>query len=149
RALTASGETVDLTTYPALDDGEDLLMLVTDPGLAVAWSTATAVEGRWIWFALRPNDVLRNTVLWLSNGGRYYPPFASRHRRVIGIEETTSYFHLGHRASAEPNALGRLDYPTAVELRPGGVVTTRYAFGAVAAPDGFERVESLRLEPGR
>ena len=91
----------------------------------------------------------RNTVLLLSNGGRYYPPFLRRHRRVIGIEETTSYFHLGHRASSEPNELTRSGFPTAVDLDPDGVVTTRYAFGAAAVPAGFERVASLLLEPGR
>jgi len=146
---TANGERADLTRFPVLEDCEELAMLVTDRGEAVAWSAAVAFKSRWIWFALRPNNVLRNTVLWLSNGGRYYPPFSHRHRRVIGIEETTSYFHLGHRASLEPNELNQVGYPTAVDLEPDGVLSSRYAFGAVTAPPGFDRVERVRVEPGR
>lgn len=146
--LTTGGELVDLTSFPALDDSEELLMLITDRGHEFAWSAAVAVKSRWIWFALRPNHVLRNTVIWLSNGGRYYPPFSRRHRRVIGLEETTSYFHLGHRASVEPNELNQSGYPTAVDLDPDGAVSTRYAFGAVTGPAGFERVQNVRLEAG-
>jgi len=144
-ARTAGGSTVDLSVYPAIQDSEELVMLVSDPGLALAWSAATAVRSGWVWFAVRPNTVLRNTVLWMSNGGRDYPPFSSRHRRVIGIEEVVAYFDMGHRASAEPNELSGLGFPTAVELEPDGAVTTRYAFGLLPAPTGFGMVSSIDL----
>lgn len=145
RAETAGGDTVDLTAYPALEASEELVMLVTDPAEPFAWSAAVAPSSRWIWFALRPNGVLRSTLLWASNGGRDYPPFSGRHRRVLGIEEMTGYFHLGHRASLAPNEVNEAGHPTSVELQPGARVTTRYAFGAVRAPEGFERVATLRI----
>jgi hypothetical protein len=143
--LTATGEAVDLSRYPTLEASEEILMLVTHPDQQLGWSAAVAPKSGWVWFALRPNTVLRATLLWLSNGGRDYPPFLGRHRRVLGIEELTSYFHLGHRASAGPNALNSAGVPTAVSLRPDLAVTTRYAFGCIPAPAGFGRVASLAL----
>jgi hypothetical protein len=143
--LSESGETLDLSRYPALESSEEILMMVTHPGQQLGWSAAVARESGWIWFALRPNTVLRATMLWLSNGGRDYPPFLGRHRRVLGIEELTSYFHLGHHASTTSNALDKAGIPTAVSLQPGRAVTTRYAFGCLPAPAGFRRVASLAL----
>lgn len=147
-ARTVDGESVDLTVYPVLEDSEELVMLVTDPALEFAWSAAMSRRHGWIWFAVRPNSVLRNTVLWMSNGGRDYPPFSGRHRRVIGIEEVTAYFDLGHRLSAEPNALSDLGFPTSVDLVKEGAVTARYAFGSLHAPPGFEKVENIYVADG-
>jgi hypothetical protein len=146
RAETTTGGTVDLCRYPTLDSSEEIVMLVTDPRELIGWSAAVAPESGWIWFGLRPNTVLRNTLLWLSNGGRDYRPFLGRHRRVLGIEEVTSYFHLGHRASTEPNELSHSGMTTSIPLQPGVPTVTRYAFGAVQAPPGFLRVAALRLE---
>jgi hypothetical protein len=146
RASTADGATVDLSSYPALDSSEEIVMLVTDPRQLIGWSAAVAPESGWIWFGLRANTVLRNTLLWLSNGGRGYPPFLGRHRRVLGIEEVTSYFHLGHRASTEPNELSRSGMTTSIPLQPAVPTVTRYAFGVVQAPSGFRRVATLSLE---
>ena len=143
---TRDGPRVDLSAYPALQDTEDILMLVTEPGREWGWSAAVAPGSGWIWFAVRRNDTLRNTLLWMSNGGRDYPPFLGRHRRVIGIEETTSFFHLGHRRSVEPNELSAAGFPTAVPLEPERTMTTRYAFGAVAAPRDFDRVAQIEVE---
>ena len=139
----------DLTSYPALEDSEDILMLITEADREWGWSAAVAPAGAWIWFAVRRNDTLRNTLLWMSNGGRDYPPFLGRHRRVIGIEETTSFFHLGHRSSVEPNELTSAGYPTAVPLDPGSTTSTGYAFGVVEAPPGFDRVAELVVEEDR
>ncbi|MEX2537009.1 MAG: hypothetical protein WD273_15535 [Trueperaceae bacterium] len=147
RVTTSNGTTVDLSRYPELDASEDILMLVTDPDEEVAWSAAVAPRSGWVWFAVRPNRILRNTLLWFSNGGRAYSPFLGRHRRVLGIEEVTSYFHLGHRTSVEPNDLNELGYPTAVTLDRNEATVINYAFGAVPTPPGFGRVASLQVEP--
>ena len=59
---------------------------------------------------------------------------------MLDIEEVTSYFHLGHRASQEANSLAEAGSPTAVELDPPGRVETRYAFGVAPIPAEFRRV---------
>lgn len=143
-----NGETCDLSTYPRLEHSEDLLMLVADPSLPFAWSAATNQRAGWVWFALKNPRVLRSTVLWLSNGGRDTAQWSGRHTGVIGIEEVSAYFHLGHRASVGANPLSTQGIKTALELRPDGEVTIRYAFGAVAVPDGFGRVAQIRAAVG-
>ena len=79
--------------------------------------------------------------MWLSNGGRTYAPWNARHRRVVGLEEVCSYFHLGHAASIADNPLARRGVPTALEL--GGEVTIAYAFGLAPASAGFGAVSAI------
>ena len=143
----ANGKTCDLTTYPRLERSEDLVMLVADSSLPFAWSAATNQRAGWVWFALKNPRVLRSTLLWLSNGGRDYPPFSGRHTSVIGIEEVSAYFHLGHRASVQANPLSTQSIKTALELCPDGEVAIRYAFGIAAIPDGFGRVAQIHAAP--
>ncbi len=84
----------------------------------------------------------------MSHGGRHYPPWSGRHTHVLGIEEVTAYFNLGHRASAAPNPLSRRGVPTAVPLAPRGRVTVRYAFGLAPVPPEFTRVRMIEPAPG-
>lgn len=143
-ARLADGGAVDLSTYPNLEAHEEIVLLASDPADAYAWSAVTSPD-HWVWFGVRANDVLRSTVLWMSHGGRHYAPWSSRHTHVLGIEEVTAYFHLGHRASIAQNALREAGVATAVELRRDGVVRTRYAFGLVQAPSAFGRVTDIAV----
>lgn len=147
-AARADGGSVDLTTYPVEDGHEDLWMLATDPALAFGWTAATAPAGGWVWFGLKDPRTLPETLVWQSNGGRSYPPFSSRHRGVIGLEEVCSYFHLGQTISSGENPLSRRGIPTATTLRPGGSVTIPYMFGLAAAPAGFGAVARIEEEDG-
>jgi hypothetical protein len=143
RVQLDTGKLADLTLYPALENADDLLMMVGDDRLEFAWSAAVAPQAGWAYFAVRNPRVLRSTVLWLSNGGRDYAPWSGRHRRVIGIEDVTGFFHRGHRASQPPNLLTTAGYPTALVLAPERPTRVRYAFGVVAVPDGFLRVARI------
>lgn len=144
----ADGTHADLTRYPQFREHEDLLMLVADPNQPLAWSAVTAPEAGWVWFALKSPRSLPSTILWMSNGGRYYPPFSSRHTGVLGIEEVASYFHLGHRASIEPNDVAAAGHPTAVELHAGTPLVVRYVFGLASVPPEFRAAESLKPVEG-
>jgi hypothetical protein len=148
RVELADGSTTDMSRYPTLERNEDLLMLASDPSLPFAWSAVTAPEHGWVWFSLKSPRALRGTVLWLSHGGRDYPPFSGRHTHVLGVEEVTSYFHLGHRASVEDNPLSDRGFPTAVTLAPDQTLSIRYAFGLVTIPPQFESVTAIETHPG-
>ena len=87
--------------------------------------------------------MLRETVFWFSNGGRHYPPWNGRHVNVLGVEDTTSYFHLGLAASARPNLLTRAGAPTAVSLRPDRPLRVAHILGLAAIPRGFDAVKSI------
>lgn len=138
------GNYTDLSRYPVYQDHEDLLMLKSDEELPYSWSAASAPRNGWLWFSIKNPKILNSTVLWLSDGGRKYRPFSSRHRKVIGIEEVTSYFHLGHKASIEENHLNKKGYKTFIELKPDIVHKIRYAFGLIKIPDDFRHVTSIK-----
>jgi len=140
----ADGRTLDLSVYPLPEPHEDLLMLSSGPGILPAWSAAVCRDENWIWFALKDASVLPSTTLWMSNGGRYYPPFNGTHKRVIGIEECRSYFHLGHRASVAPNPVSDAGIPTSLDLN-GDTTEIRYAFGVVERPQNLEKVGDIRF----
>ena len=143
QARLAGGGTANLTTYPFAESHEDLWMVATDGTASFGWTAATSPDG-WVWFALKDPRVLPATVLWLSNGGRTYAPWSSRHRHVIGIEEVRSYFASGHAASIADNPLSRRGIPTAFDLDPGGRIVINYLFGVTAAPADFGAVADIR-----
>lgn len=156
RVPLAAGGFADLTTYPAREGFEDLVMLSsrrTHPGTSriasrFAWTTVTFPHAGWLWFTLKDPLTLASTVLWHSNGGRHYVPWSGRHRRVLGLEEVTSYFHLGLAASASPNPLSRAGIPTVLKLRPKSPLNINIIMGVVAIPRGFDRVEKITPVPG-
>ena len=139
---------MDLTAYPTLENHEDLLMLVSDDSLPFSWSAASCPELGWLCFTLKNPKILNSTILWFSNGGRNYPPFSRRHKNVIGIEEVTSYFHLGHKASIETNELSKLGHKTFIELHPKKNYTVPYIFGLTEIPNNLKEVKKIESVKG-
>jgi hypothetical protein len=145
---TQSRETADLTRYPARRGFEDLVMLVNDATVPFAWTAVAFPKERYVWFALKDPRLLRETVLWLSNGGRHYPPWSGRHINVIGLEEVTSYFHFGLAESARKNPISRKGFPTCLALNPKQPLIVPYIMGVARIPAGFDRVASIRAVQG-
>ena len=139
----SNGNTMDLSEYPKMEKHEDLLMMISDDSLPFAWSAAVNSKSRWVFFALKSPNILRSTVLWFSNGGRFYPPFSGRHKNVIGIEEVTGFFHLGHKASVNNNFLNQSGFPTSISLTPNKDFHVRYLFGLVPFSKDFGRVKRI------
>ncbi len=144
RVPLLNGKTTDISRYPARLGFDDLVMLTADPRLRFAWTAVTFARERYVYFALRDPRMLRHTILWLSNGGRHYAPWNGRHTSVLGIEDTTSYFHFGLAESAKPNALNRRGIPTTLALKTGKPTAVNYIIGVAAIPAGFDRVKSIR-----
>jgi len=92
--------------YPARRGFDDLVMLSADPDLPFAWNAVTFPAQRYVWFSLRDPRVLRHTIFWISNGGRHYAPWNGRHTGVLGLEDITSYFHMGRRSRPGPTHCG-------------------------------------------
>jgi hypothetical protein len=143
-ARTADGGTVNLTSYPTLRGYEDIWMVSSDPSRPFAWTAATSAEEGWVWFSLKNPRTLPSTTIWMSNGGRDYPPWSGRHDRVIGLEEICGYFHLGHAASVADNPIAARGIPTAISLRPNASRVISYAFGLAAVPPTFGAVNDIR-----
>jgi hypothetical protein len=86
--------------------------------------------------------------LWHSNGGRHYPPWNGRHRRVLGLEEVTAYFHLGQARSVAANPLSRKGIATVLRLRPNRPLSINYVMGVVSIPAKFDRVRTIQVAGG-
>jgi hypothetical protein len=140
---TITGETADLTRFPARRGFEDIVMIVSQPDAPVAWTAVTFPRERYVWFALKDPRVLRHTVFWISNGGRHYAPWSGRHVNVMGLEEVTAYFHYGLAESARPNPLSAKGFPTCVQLSPKRPLAVNYIMAVAHIPAGFDRVASI------
>jgi hypothetical protein len=141
-----SGETVDASRYPFTTGHEDFLSLFDPPSASIGWSAAVAAHDGFVFFALKDAAVLPQTSLWMSNGGRPFAPWNSRHTNVLGIEESCTHFGDGLAAAAGESDLSRAGYRTSVDLSGG--VTVRYALGAVPLPAGFTRVADIARVAG-
>lgn len=140
----ADDNITDASVYPFAEGHEDLYMIISKQDIPFGWSAVSCPSQGWLWYSIKNQNSLPNTVIWLSNGGRYYPPFSSRHKNVIGIEETASYFHLGHKASIESNFLNEQGYKTYIELTKEKELSIPYLFGAVRIPASFGKVMSIK-----
>jgi hypothetical protein len=145
----ADGRTVDARSYPFAADHEDFLTLFDPPDARIGWSAALAKADGFLFFAIKDAGALCQTSLWMSNGGRFYPPWLSRHRAVLGIEESCAHFGDGHRISASSNELNETGYRTALTLDPDGATHVRYALGAIPAPQDWTEVADISIETGR
>lgn len=144
---TADGGCADLSVYPARRGFEDLVMLLGDARRSLAWTAVVFPKERYAWFALKDPRVLAHTVLWLSNGGRHYPPWNGRHVNVLGLEEVTSFFHYGLAESARKNHLAAQGRATCRVLHPGQTLVVDYVMAVVPVPPDFDHVAAI--EPAR
>ncbi len=147
RVPLAQGGFADLSRYPARDGFEDLVMVSTRPGTELGWSSVVFPGERFVWFLLKDPRVLASTVLWHSNGGRHYPPWNGRHRRVLGIEEVTSYFHCGLVESTASNPVSKAGIPTTLHLDPIRPLAVNVIMGVAPTPANFGGVRSIRKTP--
>lgn len=148
RVPSIDGRTVDLSLFPARRGYEELVQLVSDPRQPFAWTAVTLPGAGWVFFAIKDPRVLRETVLWFSNGGRHYSPWNGRHLNVLGVEDVTAFFHLGLADSAKPNFLSRAGIPTMAKLSPRRPLRVAHILALAAIPRGFDEVATIRPDRG-
>lgn len=67
-------------------------------------------------------------LLWISNRGRTYAPWSSRHV-ALGVEPVNAAFDLGPAISTAPNPISTEGIPTAQSFHPDEPLITRYRIG--------------------
>jgi hypothetical protein len=142
------GTRADLASYPNRRGFEDLVMIAHQDASDFAWTAVAFPRQRYVWFALKDPRLLRSTVFWISNGGRHYPPWNGRHVGVMGIEDVTSYFHLGIAASTRPNSFSRQGIPTCLELHRTHPLTVNYIMAVAEIPADWDKVKAISREAG-
>jgi hypothetical protein len=126
----ADGSFADLAEYPVGARNEDFVFLVEASHGGPGWTAVSRAAERDVVLVLKNPDELPVTMLWISNGGRDYPPWSGRHVGVLGIEDGRTA--LGHAASIGDNPLAREGVPTSFPL--GGRVSLRQVIGALPSP---------------
>ncbi|MFZ4647050.1 MAG: hypothetical protein ACOYNP_14955 [Gemmataceae bacterium] len=140
----------DLTRLPARQGHADLVQVVNEPWEKTngpAWMTATFTDAGYLWFSLKDADVLNSTVFWIENRGRHGHPWNGRNN-CLGLEDVTSFFADGLKASTSDNILNKEGVATSVNLEGTKPKIVYYIQGVVKIPDGFEMVKSLEFAPG-
>jgi hypothetical protein len=141
---------VDCTAFPARRGFCDLAQVFEKPVRSenvVSWVAAVNTESRWLWFAFKDPRVMPGRLLWMENGGRHGPPWNGRNA-CLGIEDGCMNFDLGLAASCQPNPISRRGIPTSVVLSGEQPFEIRYLQGVAPVPPGFDRVRTVRFEPG-
>lgn len=138
----------DASAYPARKGFADLLAVFNRVGTSPAWTTATFLKERYLWFSLKDANVLNSTVFWISNHGRHSWPWNGRNR-CLGLEDVCGYFALGMAASVRPNPLSRAGIRTAIKLSPRRPTSINYIQGVLKVAPGFGRVISAKFAPGQ
>ncbi|GLS23261.1 hypothetical protein GCM10007874_62810 [Labrys miyagiensis] len=145
KAPRADGGTANLVCYPFDRNYEDCVMMPEVPGRAFAWGAALRHREHDLVLSLKRPEDFPSTLLWMSNGGRYYSPWNSRHRGVLGLEEVRSYLLSGHKASIAPNPFSDQGIPTSIGLTADGEVDLRQATGIMPVPASWDRVTDVEV----
>lgn len=143
RVPSREGGTVDISRFPVRRGREELVELINDLKSPFAWSAVALPSEGYVFLALKDPRVLRGTILWMSNGGRYYAPWNGRHVNVVGVEDVTAYFHLGLAESAKANVINRQGVPTAVELKLDQPLRVAHIMALAAIPKDFDAVRTV------
>ena len=143
--ITSDNRMLDARNYPFADNHEDMVIMPEKAGVKLGWSAALAQKDGFLFFAVKDAQALPETMLWMSNGGRKYAPWSSRHRHVIGIEEgATSCHHDGtfkSNASFSPYGLAQ-----GLVLRDAHSSTINYGFGAIKPPKHWQEISDIKIE---
>jgi hypothetical protein len=139
---TIDGQSIDLTRYPTPEGYEDLAYFVTDQAPEVTFTSVSVPAYGYLYFQLKNPRVLGQTLFWMSNGGRHYPPWSGRVRSVLGAEEITSFFHYGIQRSVEPNPVSDAGHTTSVQL-DGRRASFRLIMGVVPIDEGYTGVRAI------
>ena len=119
-------------------------MICADPDLDFAWSAVTFEKERYVWFNIKDPKVLASTVLWFTNGGRYFAPWNGRHINVMGMEEGTTFWGDGIEASAKPNDLSRRGIKTCHKFKANALLDVPCIMGVARVPRGFKVVRAIK-----
>lgn len=140
------GGTTDLTRYRAADRREDFVVLVEAEHEGPGWTALAREQEHDLVVVLKDPRVLPVTMLWLSNGGRFYPPWNGRHIGVIGIEDGRTA--VGHASSMAENFVSREGVATSFQLSENGTARLRHVIGVTPLEGAVRAASNVSVDAG-
>ncbi|QXT38283.1 hypothetical protein [Gymnodinialimonas ceratoperidinii] len=135
-----------LGTYPAGHVVEDFCTLVEARGATLGWTCVMRNAEDDMVIVLKDAQMLPITMLWISNGARDFPPWNSRHKGVLGIEDGRAMGGEGLAAALADNRLTAMGVPTALTLGARHVI--RHAMVSLPRPPGWSELSDITLKDG-
>lgn len=143
KAPCIDGSTVNLMSCPITKGYEDVVYFINDTSKDFCYSAITYQEEGYLYFQLKNPRLLSGTMLWMSNGGRYYEPWSGRINAVLGLEEVCSYFHYGIADSVQTNAFQEKGYKTYVDFQKEKTTDFRIIMGLISVEKGYPGVQDI------
>ncbi len=137
------GNTVDLTCYPLQKGFEDICIFISDIEKDFTYTAISLPEEGYLYFQLKDPKVLAETLFWMSNGGRHYAPWNGRVVAVLGMEETSSFFHYGIKASLEDNFFYENGYRSYCEINGESPFEVKLVMGLIGIEKDFKGVQDI------
>ncbi len=131
----------DCSTHPRRVGFMDLIGIFSRPGRSPSWIAAAVPAQGYLWFALKDQQYLPQTVFWMDNCGRHASPWCGANR-CLGLEDGRAYFAHGLADSARKNELNAAGIPTFFAMEREKTVRINYIQGVVRIPKGFDRVKT-------
>lgn len=121
-----TGGTQSIAVLPLAENSEELVQLCgVTGGFRLHHPDGWSVTLDW------DADHFPSLLLWISNRGRAYAPWNSRHM-ALGVEPVCAAFDLGPAVSSAPNPISATGTATAHAFHPDAPFTTRYRIGVAA-----------------
>lgn len=139
--------THDYSVYPSPVGYVDLMSMLKKPGKKPAWAVASYPDRGYLFFSLKNAAELPSTTVWVSNSGRYAPPW-NGNTRCFAIEETCSYFADGMKASIEKNVLSRQGWKTFGEFSSKEPTEIRAIHGIARIPAAYGKTKTATFSEG-
>lgn len=121
-----NGHSLSLANLPLTENTEELVQLCgVTGGFRLHHPDGWSVTLDW------DSAHFPSLLLWISNRGRAYAPWNSRHV-ALGVEPVAAAFDLGPAVSTAPNPISAAGTPTAYDFHPDRPFTTSYRIGVTA-----------------
>lgn len=140
------GSLWDLRDYPVGHAVEDFAILVEARGARLGWTVVMRNAENDMIVVLKDARILPVTMLWISNGGRDFYPWNSRHTGVLGIEDGIAVGAIGLKAAQDENRIKAFGLPTTLSLGDHHVIP--HAILSLPRPPGWSEVTEITLESG-
>jgi hypothetical protein len=138
-----NGSLWDLRDYPAGHRVEDFAILVEARDARLGWTVVMRNAENDMIVVLKDARILPVTMLWVSNGGRDFPPWNGRHVGVLGVEDGCAAGGTGLRAAQDDNRVRAFGLPSTIALGDRHVVP--HAILSLPRPPGWSEVAAITL----
>ncbi len=137
---------VDVLAQPINRGFDDVVLITSNDEEKIGYTTLTYKNDGYVYFQFKNKQMLKHTMLWMSHDGRHYEPWNGTFGTVLGIEETTSYFHFGVKASRELNDVSKAGYATVIDMKSDERYEFKLANGVFPIDETFGHVKTVSVK---